>query len=98
MLTLVGFIVGQPLEVIDGRLAMLFKSNDAVAVFVTDANLAELDRRGWLVIHDDDQGITITESGSYWAKRWADVHLAAAQAGRSGPKLTSLMVLKAVRA
>lgn len=98
MLTLVGLMIGHDLQIINGQLAIRFRCDSSVMVAVEDGALTELERRGWCVIHEDEGGITVTDSGCYWARRWSDAHLEDVQEGRSGPKLTAAMVSQAVRA
>lgn len=88
MLTLVGFVVGQTTEIIEGRLVMRFKCDESVMVLVTDENLTELERRGWIATNADESGVEPTKTGIYWARRWADKYLAKVQQSKPGPKLT----------
>lgn len=92
MLTLVGFVVGQTTEIIEGRLVMRFKCDESVMVLVTDENLTELERRGWITTNEDETGVEPTNTGVYWARRWADKHLAKVQQGKPGLKLTASTV------
>lgn len=71
MHVLVGFMIGHDLQIVGGRLAIRFNEFSRETVAVDDDALTELERRGWITIHDDEGGITVTESGCYWARRWS---------------------------
>lgn len=98
MLTLVGLMIGHTLEIINGQLTIRFRCDSSVMVAVEDDALTELERREWCVIHDDEGGITVTDRGCYWARRWSESHLEDVQEGRSGPKLMAAMVARAGKA
>lgn len=74
MRTLVGFMIGHDLQILGGQIAIRFRPDSPETVAVEDGALTELERRGWITIHDDEGGITVTESGCHWAKRWSKSH------------------------
>ena len=74
MHVLIGFMIGHDLQIVGGRLAIRFNEFSRETVAVDDDALTELERRGWIVIHEDEGGITITDSGCYWARRWSKSH------------------------
>ena len=71
---LIGLMTGHDLQIVGGRLAIRFNDFSRETVAVDDDALTELERRGWIVIHEDEGGITVTESGCYWARRWTKSH------------------------
>jgi len=76
MLTLVGLMIGHDLQIdaTTGRLVIRFRVYSPETVAVEDDALTELERRGWITIHDDEGGITVTDRGCYWGERWTKSH------------------------
>lgn len=74
MRVLVSFMTSHDLQIVGGQLAIRSRPFSSDTIAVDDDALTELERRGWIVIHDDEGGITITDSGCYWARRWSKSH------------------------
>lgn len=71
MLFLLSVYCGEPVGVSGDeiRVELDARIGGLTSVTVPDADLAELEDRGWLEI--DEQGPKLTERGRYWLSRWA---------------------------